>query len=78
MGRRLGHPAQVVDLAGQRRNAANPTDLLLAVALFDRGSAACPVSSTPSQIADHALTNRPRQEFEAGHISSGSHLPEKS
>jgi hypothetical protein len=53
------YPAQVVDLAGRRRNAANRTAVAPPVAVFDRGLGGLPISSTPSSDADHALTKGP-------------------
>ena len=72
------YPAQVVDLAGRRRNAANRTAVAPPVAVFDRGLGGLPLSSTPQLGRRSCPHKRARQELDAGHIPSDGHLPEKS
>jgi hypothetical protein len=71
------YPAQVVDLAGRRRNAANRTAVHPRLPCSTGASVACHLLNT--QLGRRSCPHkRARQELDAGHIPSDGHLPEKS
>lgn len=77
IGSPLGR-AQVVDLAGRRRNAANRTAAAPPGCCVRQGPR-WPAHLLNTQLRRRSCPHKPaRQEFDAGHIPSNGHLPEKS